>query len=127
MCVFVVINILHEVSMSFLFYSSVAFNFTTYLIKKQAPALPNASSHNERTPTYHSEPTDIYCPLRTNEHLLSFRTNEVRRNLTSKTKSQGEKRRQEKDPSSKACLLVRDDIEWRMLTMTLTLRVTVMM
>ena len=30
MCVFVVINILHEVSMSFLFYSSVAFNFTTY-------------------------------------------------------------------------------------------------
>ncbi|EEI83896.1 hypothetical protein HMPREF0077_0016 [Anaerococcus tetradius ATCC 35098] len=33
----------------------------------------------------------------------------MRRNLTSKTKSQGEKRRQEKDPSSKASFLVRDD------------------
>ena len=32
--VFVVINILHEVSMSFLFCFSVAFNFTTYQIKK---------------------------------------------------------------------------------------------
>ena len=79
-------------------------------MKKQAPALLNASSHNERTPTYHSELTDIHLSLRTNGHLLSFRTNEVRRNLTSKTKSQGEKRRQEKDPSSKASLLVRDDM-----------------
>lgn len=35
MCVFVVINILHEVSMSFLFYFSVAFNFTTYHIEKK--------------------------------------------------------------------------------------------
>ena len=50
MCVFVVINILHEVSMSFLFYSSVAFNFTTYHEKKYKQPIKRTTEEHPVNP-----------------------------------------------------------------------------